>query len=92
MHVTGGRVPLLSYIYLIVLLFICKVGFLSIPVAAQSKALVYGRLLTGIVGSCGVSKQCVIVKPRKMRRPRSPRGCRAIGKKSRLLTLPLFFV
>ena len=24
---------------------------------------------------------CVIVKPRKMRRPRPPRGCRAIGKK-----------
>jgi hypothetical protein len=29
---------------------------------------------------CGVSKQCVIVKPQKMRRPRSPRGCRAIEK------------
>ena len=29
---------------------------------------------------CGVSKS-VIVKPRKMRRPRPPRGCRAIGKK-----------
>jgi hypothetical protein len=24
---------------------------------------------------------CVIVKPRKMRRSRPPRGCRAIGKK-----------
>jgi hypothetical protein len=31
---------------------------------------------------CGVSQMCVIVKPRKMRRPRPPRGCRAIGKKS----------
>jgi hypothetical protein len=30
---------------------------------------------------CGVSKKCVIVKPRKMRRPRPQRGCRAIGKK-----------
>jgi hypothetical protein len=30
---------------------------------------------------CGVSKQCMIVKRRKMRRPRPPRGCRAIGKK-----------
>jgi hypothetical protein len=29
---------------------------------------------------CGVSKKSVIVKPRKMRRPRPPRGCRAIGK------------
>jgi hypothetical protein len=29
---------------------------------------------------CGVSKKCVIVKPRKMRQPRPPRGCRAIGK------------
>jgi hypothetical protein len=28
---------------------------------------------------CGVSKKCVIVKLRKMRRPRPPRGCRAIG-------------
>jgi hypothetical protein len=30
---------------------------------------------------CGLSKKCVIVKPRKMRRPRPPRGCRAMGKK-----------
>jgi hypothetical protein len=30
---------------------------------------------------CGVSKSCVIVKPRKMRRPRPPRGCRATEKK-----------
>jgi hypothetical protein len=30
---------------------------------------------------CGVSKKCVIVKPRKMRRPRTPRGCPAIRKK-----------
>jgi hypothetical protein len=30
---------------------------------------------------CAVSKKCVIVKSRKMRRPRPPRGCRAIGKK-----------
>jgi hypothetical protein len=29
-----------------------------------------------------VSKKCVIVKRRKMRRPRPPRGCRAIGKKN----------
>jgi hypothetical protein len=29
---------------------------------------------------CGVPK-CVIAKPRKMRRHRPPRGCRAIGKK-----------
>jgi hypothetical protein len=29
---------------------------------------------------CSVSKVCVIANPRKMRRPRSPRGCRAIGK------------
>jgi hypothetical protein len=32
---------------------------------------------------CGVSKKCVIVKPRTMRRPRPPRGCRAIGKNGR---------
>jgi hypothetical protein len=32
---------------------------------------------------CGVFKKCVIVKPRKMRRPRPPRGCRATGKKKR---------
>jgi hypothetical protein len=31
---------------------------------------------------CGMSKMCVIVKPRKTRRPRPPRGCRAIGKKT----------
>jgi hypothetical protein len=31
---------------------------------------------------CGVSKS-VIVKPRKMRRPRPPRGCRAIKKMGR---------
>jgi hypothetical protein len=30
---------------------------------------------------CGVSQLCVIMNPRKMRRPRPPRGCRAIGKK-----------
>jgi hypothetical protein len=30
---------------------------------------------------CVVSKKCVIVKPRKMRWHRPPRGCRAIGKK-----------
>jgi hypothetical protein len=30
---------------------------------------------------CGVSKS-VIVKPRKMRRPRPPRGCRAIEDKT----------
>jgi hypothetical protein len=29
---------------------------------------------------CGVSQMCVIVKRRKMRRPRPPRGCRAIEK------------
>jgi hypothetical protein len=29
---------------------------------------------------CGVS-QSVVVKPRKMRRPSPPRGCRAIGGK-----------
>jgi hypothetical protein len=28
---------------------------------------------------CGVSKKCVIVKPRKMRWPRPPRACRATG-------------
>jgi hypothetical protein len=31
---------------------------------------------------CVVS-ECVIVKPRTMRRPRPPRGCRAIGKKKK---------
>jgi hypothetical protein len=31
---------------------------------------------------CGVSKKNVIAKPRKMRRPRPPRGCRVIGKKN----------
>jgi hypothetical protein len=31
---------------------------------------------------CVVCLKSVIVKPRKMRRPRPPRGCRAIGKKS----------
>jgi hypothetical protein len=30
---------------------------------------------------CGVSKKCVIVNPRKMRRPRPPRGSRATEKK-----------
>jgi hypothetical protein len=30
---------------------------------------------------CGVSKKCVIVKSRTMRRPRPPRGCRAIDQK-----------
>jgi hypothetical protein len=30
-----------------------------------------------------VCLMCVIVKPRKMRRPRPPRGCRAIGKKGK---------
>jgi hypothetical protein len=80
-------------------------------VASRSKVWVYGRSLSGIVGSnptygmdvcllwvlcvvsatswslvqrspteCGVSKS-VIAKPRKMRRPRPPRGCRATGKK-----------
>jgi hypothetical protein len=29
-----------------------------------------------------VSKKCVIVKPRKMRWPRPPRGCRTIEKKT----------
>jgi hypothetical protein len=28
-----------------------------------------------------VSKNCVIVKPRKMRRPKDPKGCQAIGEK-----------
>jgi hypothetical protein len=32
---------------------------------------------------CSVTKLCLIVKPRKMRRPRPPRGCRAIWKKKR---------
>jgi hypothetical protein len=37
---------------------------------------------------CGVSQMCVIVKRRKMRRPRPPRGCRAVGeKKCTLLTV-----
>jgi hypothetical protein len=30
---------------------------------------------------CSVSKKCVIVKRRKMRQPRPPRGCQAIEKK-----------
>jgi hypothetical protein len=34
-----------------------------------------------------VCVKCVIVKPRKIRRPRPARGCRAIGKKNTLLTL-----
>jgi hypothetical protein len=34
---------------------------------------------------CGVSQMCVIVKPRKMRRPRTPRGCRVTEKKRRPL-------
>jgi hypothetical protein len=38
---------------------------------------------------CGVSKKCVIVKPRKMRRPGPPRGCRAIGKKNLVVTVRL---
>jgi hypothetical protein len=33
---------------------------------------------------CGVSKKCVIVKLRKMRRPRPPRGYRAIGEKKNI--------
>jgi hypothetical protein len=32
---------------------------------------------------CGVSQKCVIVKPRKIGRPRPPRGCRAIEKRKR---------
>jgi hypothetical protein len=38
---------------------------------------------------CGVS-ECVIVKPQTMRRPRPPRGCRAIGKKKKKLFFVLF--
>jgi hypothetical protein len=34
---------------------------------------------------CGVSK-CVIVKPRKMRRPRPPRGCRAIREREKKIS------
>jgi hypothetical protein len=86
-----------------------------IPVAARSKAWIYGRSLAGIVDSnpaggmdvcllwvlCVIRSRslrraghsskgvlpsvvclkCVIAKPRTMRRPRPPRGCRAIGRK-----------
>jgi hypothetical protein len=41
---------------------------------------------------CGVSKKCVIVKPRKMRRPRPPRGCRAIEKKNTELSVQMTFL
>jgi hypothetical protein len=37
---------------------------------------------------CDVSKKCVIVKPRKMRQPRPPRGRRAIGGGNRDTTTP----
>jgi hypothetical protein len=50
----------------------------QVEVSATSRSLVQ-RSPT----KCGVSKKCVIVKPRKMRRPRPPRGCRAIGKKEK---------
>jgi hypothetical protein len=33
---------------------------------------------------CGVSQMCVIVKPRKMRRPRPRRGCRTIEVKKKV--------
>jgi hypothetical protein len=53
-----------------------SVVYCQVEVSATSWSLVQ-RSPT----DCGVSKKCVIVKPRKMRRPRPPRGCRAIGKK-----------
>jgi hypothetical protein len=39
-----------------------------------------GSLSRGVLPSV-VFLNCVIVKPQKMRRPRPPRGCQAIGKK-----------
>jgi hypothetical protein len=48
----------------------------QVEVSATGWSLVQ-RSLT----ECGVSKKYVIVKPRKMRRPRPPRGCRSIGEK-----------
>jgi hypothetical protein len=47
----------------------------QVEVSATSWSLVQRSL-----NECGVSKKCVIVKPRKMRRSRPPRGCRAIKK------------
>jgi hypothetical protein len=54
----------------------CECCVFQLEVSATSCSLVQ-RSPT----ECGVSKTFVIVKPRKMRRPRPPRGCRAIGKK-----------
>jgi hypothetical protein len=51
-----------------------KWSYTSIPVSATGWSLVQ-RSPT----ECGVSKKCVIVEARKMRRPRPPKGCRAIG-------------
>jgi uncharacterized protein YeeX (DUF496 family) len=39
-----------------------------------------------------VCLKCVIVKPRKMRRPRPPRGCRAIEKKISVLDLGIEYL
>jgi hypothetical protein len=47
----------------------------QVEVSATSWSLVQRRPT-----ECGMSKS-VIVKPRKMRRPRPPRGCRGIAKK-----------
>jgi hypothetical protein len=55
----------------------CDVVCCQVEVSASGWSLVQ-RSPT----ECGVSKKCVIVKPRKMRRPRPPRGCRALGKKN----------
>jgi hypothetical protein len=54
----------------------CECYVLSGKVSATNWSLVQRS-----PNECGVSKKSVIVKPRKMRRPRPPRGCRAIGRK-----------
>jgi hypothetical protein len=53
----------------------CECCVLSVEVSATSWSLVQ-RSPT----ECGVSKKCVIVKPRTIRQPRPPRGSRVIEK------------
>jgi hypothetical protein len=58
--------------YVCLLWVLCVVRYRSLRRADHSSR---GVLLSVVCLS-------VIVKPRKMRRPRPPRGCRAIGKKN----------
>jgi hypothetical protein len=50
-----------------------------------------GRGLCDGLTECGVSKKCNSEASKKMRRPRPPWGCRAIGKKKTPYILLLFY-